>query len=166
MLLVSFSRPCSKTGHLPQNLLPAVYSKFSAYGISLRALHFAATAACRGSIHDPSAYGYSRNYVYPQTLERTCQQVCFLNKIQCKMQLVTIFGFGKATTGRKWLAHFITMDAKVSVDLGRDECYATFYISKAFPQMLQIAQNAWTSLVTHGHWSGKVWMQSRLESLK
>ena len=23
-----------------------------------------------------------------------------------------------------------------------DECYATFYISKAFPQMLQIAQNA------------------------
>ena len=26
-----------------------------------------------------------------------------------------------------------------------------FYISKAFPQMLQIAQNAWTSFVTHGH---------------
>lgn len=45
------------------------------------------------------AYDYSRNYVYPQTLGRTCQQVCFLNKMQCKMQLVTIFGFGKATTG-------------------------------------------------------------------
>ena len=89
------------TGHLPQNLLPVVYSKFSAYSISMRALHFAATAACRGSIHDTLAYGYSRNYVYPQTLGRICQQVCFLNKIQCKMQLVTIFGFGKATTGRK-----------------------------------------------------------------
>ena len=35
------------TDHLPQNLLPAVYSKFSAYSISLLALHFAATAACR-----------------------------------------------------------------------------------------------------------------------
>ena len=139
------------TGHLPQNLLPAVYSKFSAYGISLRALHFAATAACRGSIHDTSAYGYSRNYVYPQTLERTCQQVCFLNKIQCKMQLEKVIGtfynYGCQSERGPWERRI-------------------FYISKAFPQMLQIAQNAWTSFVTHGHWSGKVWMQSRLESLK
>ena len=152
-------------------MTPAIYPRIS---YQLSTVNFRPTVlACvlcilllLQQIHDTLAYSYSRNYVHPQTLGRTCQQVCFLNKIQCKMQLVTIFGFGKATTGRKWLAHFITMDAKVSVDLGRDECYATFYISMAFPQMLQIAQNAWTSLVTHGHWSGKVWMQSRLESLK
>ena len=154
------------TGHLPQNLLPAVYSKFSAYSISLLALHFAATAACRESIHDTLAYGYSRNYVYPQTLERTCQQVCWI-KCSVKCNSSYYFRLWQSYNGEKVIGTFYNYGCQS----GRgpcetDECYATFYISKAFPQMLQIAQNAWTSLVTHGHWSGKVWMQSRLESLK
>ena len=92
------------TGHLPQKLLPAGYGDYSAYDIGWYAFHFAAAAACRGSVPDGS-YGYGPNYVYPQTYGRSCPQVCSMNKMQCNAQ-VTIMGGPRVTAEKKPVGSF------------------------------------------------------------